>query len=107
MHPSINTTVVSRRYVVAFALAAACAVLTLHSEPAWAAVGGGLDSITARIDEVNSWLVALGSVFAVTGFIWAILAFMGRLGGFSSAVTVLFAGMAVANAKQVVGFFIG
>jgi hypothetical protein len=74
--------------------------------PAHAAIGG-LDSITSRLDEINTWLIAFGAVFSVTGFIWAILAFMGRLGGLSSAVTVLFAGLAVANAKQIVGFFIG
>ena len=66
--------------------------LTLLALPVYASnMGGGLDGITAKIDEINTWLIGLGSVFAVTGFIWAILAFMGRLGGFSSAVTTLFA----------------
>ncbi len=77
----------------------------LCASPAFAAIGG-LDSITSKLDEVNTWLIGLGSVFAVTGFIWAILAFIGRMGGFAQAITVLFAGLAVANAKQIVEFII-
>jgi hypothetical protein len=80
-------------------------LVVLSASHAHAAIGG-LDSITGTLEQVNAWLIAFGSVFAVTGFIWAVLAYMGRLAGFASAITTLFAGLAVSNAKEIVGFFI-
>lgn len=95
-----------KRHLSAIAICAFALMLVLNAEPAQAALGGGLDSITSKIDEINTWLIGLGSFFAVTGFIWAILALIGRMGGLSNAVSVLFAGLAVGNAKEIVGFFI-
>ena len=92
-------------FATRLATVSAAAFVAMSSSPALAAIGG-LDGITRKLDEINSWLIALGSVFAVTGFIWGVLAYIGRLGGFASAVTTLFAGLAVANAKEIVGFFI-
>lgn len=67
----------------------------------------GLDGVISRVDSLNTALIQLGGVLAVTGFIWSLLAVLGRVGGAAMAISCLVAGMAIANAQQIVGFVVG
>lgn len=83
-----------------------CSALCLFASPAMAA-SAGLDGIISRLNEINDGLIKVGGALAVTGFIWALLAVLGRVGGAALAVTCLVAGLAIANAKQIVGLVVG
>ena len=80
------------------------AAVLLSTPPASAGVFSGLIS---KLDQFNGELITLGGVGAVTGFIWALLAMLGQLGGAAWAITVLIVSLCISNAKTIVGFFAG
>ncbi len=82
------------------------AAFILISLDAHAQSTGGLSSVTDKIRGINAELVALGSVLAITGFIWSLLAIIGRVGNMGMALGILAAGIGVANAEQIVGMFV-
>jgi len=102
-----HTKLVSHRHIIhALNVATVFAFVLLLATPAFA-TGDGLDGFVDKIEELNSWLVGLGGVLAVTGFIWAALGIMLGMAGTAKAITVLICGLAVACAPQLVAFLVG
>lgn len=82
------------------------AFVFLTAEPAMAQISG-LDALVGKISEFNTWLVTLGGVLAVTGFIRVCMAILIGFGNAVGAAVMLGGGLAVAAAPQIVGFFVG
>ncbi len=80
----------------------AMAVMFVTS-PAYAQTG--LEGLSSKIQQFNNSLIAVGGFVTVTGFIWAVVSIALGLAGAAKAVVVLIAGLCIAAAPQIVGFF--
>ncbi|MFC1610838.1 hypothetical protein ACFL6C_07760 [Myxococcota bacterium] len=81
-------------------------IVFLVASPAYAQVAG-IDGLVDKIQQFNTALVGVGGALAVTGFIWGIASLTLGLAGAGKAIICLIAGLAIASAPQIVGFFTG
>ena len=82
------------------------AFVFLVASPAYAQVAG-IDGLVDKIQQFNTALVGVGGALAVTGFIWGVASLTLGLAGAGKAIICLIAGLAIAGAPQIVGFFTG